>query len=680
MSENLLCAETSPYLLQHKDNPVHWRPWSAEALAFAAAENKPILLSVGYAACHWCHVMAHESFEDAETADLMNRLFVNIKVDREERPDLDSIYQSALALLGQQGGWPLTMFLTPKGEPFWGGTYFPPSARFGRPGFKEVLTQVAEAYRQRPEQVGKNVAALKQALHELSQAEAGDTVTIELTDRMAERLCREVDPFHGGLGTAPKFPQGSSFELIWRAWKRTGQQPYRQAVMVTLNAMCQGGIYDHLGGGFARYATDQHWLVPHFEKMLYDNAQLIDLLTLVWQDGREPLFADRVAETVAWLLREMRLPDGGFAGTLDADSEGEEGRYYVWTESEVDALLGPRAAAFKAAYDVRPQGNWEGKTILHRRRAPEPSDAEAEVVLAQCRAVLFEARSKRVPPARDDKVLADWNGLAITALTNAAAAFAEHHDTAPWLDAAAQAFDFVCRSMTVDGRLCHSWCADRARPPASIDDYAHMAHAALALFEATGEIGHLEQAERLCSIADCHYWDDADGGYFFPADDTKDLITRSKSAMDTATPAGNGTMVGVLARLYFLTGKDAYRARAERIVATFAGEAARNPLAYATLANGNELLRTGLQIVVVGDRPAADTQALLRVVHGVSLPNKVLSVVAPDQALPQRHPAHGKGPTKGRATAYVCRGTTCSAPLVEPADLSVELGADGAVA
>ncbi len=680
MSDNLLGAETSPYLLQHQDNPVHWRPWGAEALASAAAEDKPILLSVGYAACHWCHVMAHESFEDPATAELMNRLFVTIKVDREERPDLDAIYQSALALLGQQGGWPLTMFLTPKAEPFWGGTYFPPDARYGRPGFKQVLTQVAEAYRARPEELGKNVAALKQGLDELSRPKPGDAVTMALTNELAERLCREVDPFHGGLGGAPKFPQASSFEMLWRAWKRTGQQPYQRAVLVTLEAMCQGGIYDHLGGGFARYATDQYWLVPHFEKMLYDNAQLIDLLTLVWQDGRQPLFAERVAETIAWLLREMRLADGGFAGTLDADSEGEEGRYYVWTEAEIDALLGPRAAAFKAAYDVGPGGNWEGKTILHRRRAPEPGDVRAEAELAECRAVLFEARAKRVAPDRDDKVLADWNGLAITALTNAGAAFAGQHDTAPWLAAAVQAFEFIRGRMTEDGLLRHSWCAGRAQHPASIDDYANMARAALALFEATGTAAYLEQAERWCAIAERHFRDDAGGGYFFAADDTEDLITRSKSATDTATPAGNGTMVGVLARLYFLTGEAAHRARAERIVAAFAGDAARNPLAHATLLNGNELLQTALQLVIVGAREAADTEALLRAVHEVSLPNRVLCVIAPDQALPEGHPAHGKGATEGRATAYLCRGTTCSAPLIEATALAVALGTVDAAA
>jgi uncharacterized protein YyaL (SSP411 family) len=673
MTENRLASETSPYLLQHKANPVDWRPWGPEALALAERLDRPILLSVGYAACHWCHVMAHESFEDPETAAVMNNLFVNIKVDREERPDLDAIYQSALALLGEHGGWPLTMFLTPKGEPFWGGTYYPPTSRFGRPGFRDVLRSMAAAYRNDRDRVSKNVGVLKDALHTLSQARSGAGISLAVTDRIAQRLCREVDPFHGGIGTAPKFPQPSIFELLWRAWKRTGQAPYRQAVLVTLEAMCRGGIYDHLGGGFARYSTDAMWLAPHFEKMLYDNAQLIDLLTMVWQDTREPLFAQTVAETIDWLLREMVVDGGGFAGTLDADSEGEEGRFYVWTEPEVDALLGDDSAAFKAAYDVSPYGNWEGKTILNRLRAPVSGDAAVEARLAAGRKVLFEARARRLPPGRDDKVLADWNGLAIAALADAAMAFAADRPTEAWLAAAARAFAFVCNKMTVDGRLRHSWCAGRPNHPATIDDYANMTRAALALFEATGEAGYVDQAERWAALANRHYWDGEAGGYFFAAADTNDLLTRTKSAADNAVPAGNGTLVGALARLAHLTGKETYRAHAEAIVAAFAGETGRNFLPLATLLNGNELLQTAVQIVIVGSREDPATQALLRTAFGVSVPNRVLTVTAPGTGLPAGHPAAGKDRVEGRATAYVCRGTTCTLPLLDPAALAAEL-------
>ncbi|HEY4636512.1 MAG TPA: thioredoxin domain-containing protein, partial [Rhodospirillales bacterium] len=397
MSHNVLTRETSPYLLQHKDNPVHWHPWGPEALAEAKAENKPILLSVGYAACHWCHVMAHESFEDPDTAALMNRGFVNIKVDREERPDLDVIYQAALALIGEQGGWPLTMFLTPGGEPFWGGTYFPPEPRFGRPGFRDLLSKVLEVYRSSPDKVAANAASLKSALQSLSRPRAGGAVPPEFLGRAATALMPAVDPVNGGIGQAPKFPQPALLELVWRGFKQTQNRELSQAVMLTLERMSLGGIYDHLGGGYARYSTDPEWLVPHFEKMLYDNAQLIALMTLAWPETKSPLLAARVAETVDWALRDMRVAGGGFASSYDADSEGHEGRFYVWPHDEIDRVLGPDAGAFKSAYDVTEDGNWEGTNIL-RRMIPYPAAPALEEKLAKCRADLWRAREARVKP------------------------------------------------------------------------------------------------------------------------------------------------------------------------------------------------------------------------------------------------------------------------------------------
>jgi hypothetical protein len=668
---NLLDRETSPYLLQHKDNPVHWMAWSEETLALAKRENKPILLSVGYAACHWCHVMAHESFENAEIADLMNRHYVNVKVDREERPDIDGIYQSALQMMGEHGGWPLTMFLTPGGEPFWGGTYFPPTPRYGRPGFADLLAGVAKVFHDEPDRIKHNVDALREGLQKLSQPRAGADIPIALLDQITEHLVQQIDQFRGGLGRAPKFPQCGIMEQLWRAWRRNGKEPFRKAVQVTLDNMCQGGIYDHLGGGFARYSVDERWLVPHFEKMLYDNAELIDLLTLVWQDRRSPLYAQRIEETVGWVLREMRNDQGAFASSLDADSEGVEGKFYVWSEAEIDGLLGPRSAPFKAVYDVTRHGNWEESNILNRLSRIESLDPASEAPLALDRAVLFDARAKRIPPGLDDKVLADWNGLMIAALAFAGDAFARPE----WVAAAQSAFRFVQSEMMVDGRLRHSWRDGRARHPATLDDYAALCRAALALYEATGDAAYLTQAEAWLAIVEGQHADPAGPGYFFTAADTPTLITRRKDANDHATPAGNGVLVSVFARLFYVTGKDDYRVRADRLIGAFSGEIQTNFFPLSSLLNGAELLQSAVQIVLLGDPADAATGALADALRHVSLPNRIVIRLRPGQALPPGHPAAGKTLVGGAPTAYVCRGMTCSPPITDAAALRAELEA-----
>ncbi|MFZ3235381.1 MAG: thioredoxin domain-containing protein [Stellaceae bacterium] len=670
MDKNRLGDETSPYLLQHRDNPVHWQPWSEATLAAAKAADRPILLSIGYAACHWCHVMAHESFEDPGIAARMNELFVNIKVDREERPDLDQVYQHALALMGEQGGWPLTMFLTPDGEPFWGGTYFPPEQRWGRPGFVQVLTAISEAYADKRDDVAKNVTVLRDALQRLGEPQPGGGVTRRELDPVAERLLRETDQIHGGIGTAPKFPQCGILELLWRGWKRTHQPAYREAVLKALDAMCQGGIYDHLGGGFARYSTDARWLVPHFEKMLYDNAELVSLLTLVWQETNSPLYRQRVEETLGWVEREMLTPGGGFASSLDADSEHEEGKFYVWSQAEIDTVLGPRAALFKRFYDVTREGNWEGRTILNRSASPALADEATESELAACRELLLRARASRVRPGWDDKVLADWNGLTIAAMAEAGIVF-ERPD---WIATARAAFDFIRREMTdADGRLLHSWRDGRARHPPTIDDYANLCRAALALREATGGNELVTQTEEWLAVLDRHYRNPAGGAYFFSADDTPALIARAQTAADSATPAGNGTLVGVLARLAVLTGDDRYRHRAEAIVATFSGELSRNFFPLATLLNNAELLAEPVQVVIAGTVGDSRFEALRQAAYGVSLPNRVVSTVAPGDTLPERHPAYGKGLVDGAAAAYVCVGPVCSLPLSDAEKLLAHL-------
>jgi uncharacterized protein YyaL (SSP411 family) len=668
---NRLGEQTSPYLLQHADNPVHWWAWGEEAIAEAKRSNRPILLSVGYAACHWCHVMAHESFEQPDVAALMNELFVNIKVDREERPDVDAIYMQALHILGEHGGWPLTMFCTPAGDPFWGGTYFPTPARYGRPSFVDVLQGIAQAWRDKPQDIETNRAALLKALREKAANKAveikgdGPLVPLALIDQIAARLAQECDQVWGGFGQAPKFPSPYLFETLWRAWLR-GRKDARlfDAVTITLDRMCQGGIYDHLGGGFARYATDNEWLIPHFEKMLYDNAQLIDLLTLVWQETRSPLYAQRIAETCDWTSREMLAESGGFAATYDADSEGVEGKFYVWDSGEIDSVLGTEDGAFfRAVYDVSDGGNWEHRNILHRNRAPALLSGAEEQRLASLRAKLKAVRDERVWPGWDDKVLADWNGLMIAALANAAAVF-QRDD---WLAAAVRAWRFVMDTMRDDsGRLFHSHRAGKRLHRGTLDDYANMARAGIALVETTGDQRYLDEVQALVAVLDRHFADAAAGGYFITADDAADLIVRSKHCHDNAAPAGNGTLVGVFARLWVLTGRQTWRDRAERQVAAFAGELQGNFFPLMTLLNGYETLQNATELVIVGDPAQPATEALRRAVYANSLPNKVVRRLTPGTTLPANHPAAGKGLADGRPALYVCRDMSCQAPIVDP--------------
>ncbi len=670
VESNRLGQETSPYLLQHQHNPVHWQAWTAETLALAKQTGKPILLSSGYAACHWCHVMAHESFEDPDIAALMNESFINVKVDREERPDVDYLYQQALMKMGQRGGWPLTMFLTPEGQPFWGGTYFPPSAQGGRPGFAELLKTIAELWRTRANAIEHNVAELSAGLASLSETTAGEPVSPDLVESICTQLEQRLDHVDGGFGAAPKFPQATSLDFLWRAWKRTGRDSLRQAVALTLDHISQGGVYDHLGGGFARYSTDNRWLVPHFEKMLYDNAQLVELLTEVWQDERRELYRLRVTETIEWMTREMRAPGGGFASSLDADSEGEEGKFYSWSEAEIREALGARAPFFERAYGVSREGNWEhGKSVLNRLGSIELLDEETEAALARDRAALFLKRERRVRPGCDDKVLADWNGLTIAAIAKAACVF-ERRD---WLEIAIEAFDFVKSAMTTDdGRLLHSWRCGRPRHMAVLDDYGAMCRAALALYEATGAPSYLEFARRWVEHVEQHYRDRT-GGYFYAADDADTLIARVKIAEDSPLPSGNGMMLQVLAQLYYLTGESVYRERAEAIAKDFAGTIRERVLGFSSLLNGIEMSREALQIIVIGEPNAPDTSALKRVIYGVSRPGRVLNVLTPGAALPGAHPAFGKTMVSDRATAYVCRGMVCSLPIVEPDVLAAAL-------
>jgi uncharacterized protein YyaL (SSP411 family) len=664
---NRLAQATSPYLLQHKHNPVEWWIWGPEALAEARRTNKPILLSVGYAACHWCHVMAHESFEDDATARVMNELFVNIKVDREERPDIDQIYMNALHLLGEQGGWPLTMFLTPKAEPVWGGTYFPKETRFGRPAFVDVLREVARLFREEPNRIEQNRAALLSRLAEKARPAGKVTIGVKELDAAAMQVGNMFDQINGGLRGAPKFPQPAMLEMLWRAGLRTHDARFFETVEQTLARMSEGGIYDHLGGGFSRYSVDERWLVPHFEKMLYDNAQLLELLSLAWQHSKNPLFAQRARETVAWLSREMTGAQGAFFSSLDADSEGEEGKFYVWSYQEVIKSLGQTDGEYFARhYDVKPAGNFEGHSILNRL-ADLDRTAEDESRLTQLRAKLFAVRETRIRPGLDDKVLADWNGLMIAALINSALIL----DQPDWLEMARRAFDFIARTMAKGDRLGHSWREGKLLFPGLASDFATMIRAALSLYEATGERGYIEQAITWQNSFDKHYADAETGAYYLSSDDADDLVLRPHSTQDDATPNPNSVAAQNLVRLAVLSGDDKWRERADRLIETVLSDAERNLFGHIALLNALDLRLRVAEIVVTGPDAERLAKAALKLPY---LDRTVLR--APSSGdLPPAHPAQEKLKAAPGSAAFVCVGERCSLAVIDPAQIAPAVSA-----
>jgi hypothetical protein len=667
--QNRLADETSPYLLQHKHNPVDWWAWGPEALAEAKESKRPILLSVGYAACHWCHVMAHESFEDDATARVMNDLFVNIKVDREERPDIDQIYMTALHHLGEHGGWPLTMFLTPNGEPIWGGTYFPPTSRYGKPAFVDVLREIARLFRDEPQKIEQNRAALMERL--AATARGGGTATIGPTelDNAARQLGGIIDPVNGGTRGAPKFPQAALFELLWRAGLRTGEARYFAAVEITLDHVCEGGIYDHLGGGFSRYSVDERWLVPHFEKMLYDNAQLLELLAIASLRSAKPLYHRRAYETVAWLEREMATAERAFSASLDADSEGVEGKFYVWSYDEIVRHLGIEDGEFFARhYDVTTAGNFEGHNILNRLK-PSPRGEADEARLVILRERLLSVRATRVRPGLDDKVLADWNGMMIAALVNAGSIF----DQISWIELAERAFHFIAGAMTRGDRLGHSWRDGKLKFPGLASDFAAMIRAALALYEATGAQAYLDRAIIWQRALDRDYINTDTGAYYLTAADAEGLVIRPASTADEATPNHNAVAAQNLVRLAVLAGDDRWRDKADRLIAAIAPLAAENLYMHMALLNAVDLRLRAAQIVVTGAGPQA--QALLAAARRRSPLDRIVLHAASAEALPVAHPARAKIAAAPQPQAFVCVGETCSLPLTDPAGLNAAIDA-----
>ncbi|MCX6029920.1 MAG: thioredoxin domain-containing protein [Chloroflexi bacterium] len=712
-SPNRLIHETSPYLLQHAHNPVDWYPWGPEALARAAAEDKPILLSVGYSACHWCHVMAHESFENPETAALMNELFVNIKVDREERPDIDAIYMEAVQALTGRGGWPMTVFLAPDGRPFYGGTYYPPEPRYGMPSFRQILKAISEAWQDRRRELESAGDRLVDGLRRIAPAQPPATeLTPALLDSAAAGLMRELDPYEGGFGDAPKFPQPMNLDFLLRNWRRTGDEKQRKAVTYTLIKMARGGIYDQLGGGFHRYSTDAHWLVPHFEKMLYDNAQLARTYLHAWQITGDAEFRRIVEEMLDTVLREMTSPEGGFYSTQDADSEGVEGKFFLWTQPEVVELLGDDDGPLFAAYfDVTLAGNFHeagqpmkkpgtaGHAILHvpddLEDAAQKLDVSVErlaAVIARGRKALFEARERRIHPGRDEKILAEWNGLMFHAFAEAGAILGR----ADYLAAAERAAGFILTQMTVRHgadeanehvqdaprtthhapRLFRTYKSGRAHLNAYLEDYAAVALGLVGLYEATFDLRWIEAAMALAQTIVEQFADGAGSGFFQVSTDHERLVARRKDFVDNAVPSGNALAAELFLRLAVLLGRDDYRGYAEGILRLMADGMGQQPLAFGRLLCVlDRYLAPGQEIALAGDPAAADTQALLAEVRRCYLPNSVLALALPgDKAAATLIPLlAGRDRINGRAAAYVCRNFVCNLPVTEPAALAGQL-------
>ena len=676
--------ETSPYLRQHAFNPVDWYPWGEEALERARTEDRPVMLSIGYSACHWCHVMAHESFENAETAEIMNRHFVNVKVDREERPDLDEIYMNAVTAMTGSGGWPMTVFLTPGLKPFYGGTYFPPDDRYGRPGFPRILQAVAQFYRERRSDAEEQGDKLKERLVELAGfTSSNESLETDLLDKAFTGIAASYDATNGGFGTQPKFPPSMTLSYLLREHFRSGRQSAMDMVNHSLARIGNGGIYDHLGGGYHRYSVDAKWLIPHFEKMLYDNALLMRTYTEAFQATGEPLFRKVVSETAAYVVREMLQPGGGFYATQDADSEGEEGRFFVWTPEEINGLLGEeKGRLFSRYYGVEEGGNFEhGTSVLHVDVDPDPLAAhlgvapdEFRTILSEGRRILLEHREQRVRPGRDDKIMTDWNGLMIGSMARASRVFGEP----AWLEAAADSMRFILNTLEIDGRLMHVFKDGRTRFNGYLDDYAFTISALLDLYEATFDPSWYVQAARLMDTAVERFWDGEDGGFFFTSNDHETLIVRSKNPYDNAIPSGNAVSVQNLLRLAAYTGDNEYRERAGQTLSLFTDYMGAAPGGFGQLLCGlSWYLDTPMEIAIIGAREDATTKAMLDLIDRTFLPNKVVALHDPargDGEAPERIPLlANRPPVDGATTAYVCEQFVCRQPVTTVDELAALL-------
>jgi len=658
---NRLANETSPYLRQHADNPVDWYPWGDEALEKAAQEDRPIFLSIGYSACHWCHVMAHESFEDPETAAFLNEHFINIKVDREERPDLDRIYMSAVQALTGGGGWPLSVFLTPDGRPFYGGTYFPPQPRYGMPSFSQVLESVISAWRQRRQEIVQGSSQLTASIEQqmaLPFADDSATPRSGTMDVAVEELRSSFDWMRGGWGQGPKFPQPMVLEFLLRYHHTSGDERALEMVSRSLQAMARGGMYDQLGGGFHRYSVDDRWLVPHFEKMLYDNAQLARVYLHAWQVTEEPLFRRIAEETLDYVAREMTAPEGGFYATQDADTEGEEGKFYLWTLEEIRDLLGDRAEAFMPAYGVTTEGNFEGRNIL-----TFSASMDKRAALAEARQRLLDARRKRVHPARDEKVIVSWNGLMLAAFAEAARVL-QRKD---YREIAERNAEFLLDQLRPSpDRLRHTWKDGEASAEGYLEDHTHLVEGLLELYRTTFDARWYRAARELVEGIIAHFR--APAGFFDTPNDSESLIVRPRELQDNAVPSGNGMAATVLLRLAGLAVEPGYLELANQALSSVQPALSRYPLGFGQwLVALDYALAHPRDIAIVGPPGAADTQALLEVATAGYQPHRVVAVGDPaEEAIPL---LRDREPVDGQAAAYVCVNFTCQAPVTDPEEL-----------
>ena len=674
---NKLINETSPYLLHHAHNPVDWYPWGDEAFQKAKDEDKPILLSIGYSACHWCHVMEKESFENEEIAALMNRYFVSIKVDREEMPDIDEVYQYAVQILGKGGGWPLTVFLTPEGKPFFGGTYFPPEERYGQQAFPDVLVAVTEAYRERKGVLESTIEDLKGVLNRLSEKKpAVNGFNLVDAESAVSRLLRDYDPSHGGFGSAPKFPGALQLSLLLRYYKRSRDSMSLEAVEKTLRSMAEGGIYDQLGGGFHRYSVDERWLIPHFEKMLYDNAVISRVYLEVYKITKNPFYRRIAEETLNYLLRDMLHPDGGFYTSEDADSEGSEGKFYVWSKEEFASVSGSDSDIVMRYFGVTDEGNLEGENILHVDRGLkalshefDKPDDEIRGIIARGKERLFAKRGERERPFKDTKIITSWNGLAISAFIEAYRATGKDL----YLDIARRSLGFIEYNLPqVEGRLLHVWKDGIAKINGNLDDYAFLVSALIDMFEVTFDDKYLQWAGEITDIMIDIFHDKDRGGFFNAVAEPERLFYRLKTGADQSIPSGNGIAAMNLLKLSSYRDNSEYKAMAEEVIRLYYNEAKEAPFNYASILSAALFCLGGAtEITIVGNKESDDAKMLLRKIEEAYIPDMVIYVADETSEEKEVMPQFSKGKSQknGKVTVYVCKNFTCSEPLTEPGEI-----------